>query len=859
MKRIISLLLALSVVFGTAVSFAAESDETKKNVSAEAYLLEKLEVLPYAADEENEPIMITRAEFCYMTAKLMGAAEITQTPNNPFDDVTPDTDYADYILYLHDEGIVSGTGSGFSPNDSISMPAALKILLDILGYGYAANSMGGYPNGYIRVAGDIDLTDGIKSYSELSRADCTKLLYNALTTDYEDIIFGTTYAPALSDNSNILGKTFNLEERKGRMTANTKTALTKVKKNSLLTVTIDGTDYRVDSREYDELLGCKVKYYADMDTDELIYMTPVDNCQILNVNLDDVSDKDNRTGYVKYYTDSRRLKSITVSPEADYIVNGAADPDFKLSDMTESMGSVTFIDYDNDNKYDVVSYKHFYNFVVESYSPVSGILRGKNNRELDFSDDSDVVFCTITDAEGKEVALTELNEYDVLSVYCDAGRNYYEIYHSNDIAAGTTKSMKYDDGWCNIVMDEKLYRIYPDETDVDTSIINVGDDCIFYLDYLGRIAYIDIKTLTDYLYGFITDAPKEDEENETCFVKLMTQNANLVKYKVAKKPALNGKRASDDGTRYEPMNIMKNPVFYKNGEFLPQIIKYKLNKNGEITDIHTADAADSEIKLGASLTGVNSRWMTNQKAFYFRYPLADNAVIFKVPDIVNGSVDTNKIDVLSVSELVGSRRYEGTKVYDCNEVNEAMAAVIPANAIEVSGNNIFVVQRRIEMIDENDEHTVLLTGWTQGIKTEYMVSPDAADALATAKTLKIGDVIGAITNTSGKIVGIEVFLKAASASAYVNNETNRASTPYQTCGYVIAKDGNKVKVKLNGIDDDVYVLSDTTNVYMADLSEKTVVKAERSDIVPQKASNVQAYTFYKFYNDRVYDVVIIKK
>lgn len=170
MKKIILLLVAF-LIFATPVLCYAGEIENLKAIDA----------LPMGFTEENLGESVTRAEFSYMTAKLINCGEILPV-NTRFADVTEENVYSGYIEYLAGAGVLSGTqGANFNPDAPADINMVNKILVCALGYGSLAESMGGYPNGYNIIAQELGLHKNI--YADggyITKSSASVIIENAL-------------------------------------------------------------------------------------------------------------------------------------------------------------------------------------------------------------------------------------------------------------------------------------------------------------------------------------------------------------------------------------------------------------------------------------------------------------------------------------------------------------------------------------------------------------------------------------------------------------------------------------------------------------------------------------------------------
>lgn len=82
-------------------------------------------------------------------------------------------------------GIVGGYGNGkFGPSDPVTFEQAVTMVVRAIGENDKATFYGGYPNGYLRVADENNLLNGIQAVQGqgLSRGAVATLLYNYYIT-----------------------------------------------------------------------------------------------------------------------------------------------------------------------------------------------------------------------------------------------------------------------------------------------------------------------------------------------------------------------------------------------------------------------------------------------------------------------------------------------------------------------------------------------------------------------------------------------------------------------------------------------------------------------------------------------------
>lgn len=175
MKRLIAVIISVLTLISSNIVFADTIGD-----------LRAIKALPTGFDGTTEEY-ITRAEFAYMTTKILSREE--RAPQETiFADVTSENEYSGYIDYLADMGIVSGVdGAMFNPDAHIDTNAANKILVNALGYTDIAERFGGYPEGYNKLAWDLSLYDDVaSSYGKLTKVNAAQIIHNALLADVRD-------------------------------------------------------------------------------------------------------------------------------------------------------------------------------------------------------------------------------------------------------------------------------------------------------------------------------------------------------------------------------------------------------------------------------------------------------------------------------------------------------------------------------------------------------------------------------------------------------------------------------------------------------------------------------------------------
>lgn len=186
MRRKIQCLLVGLLVSGFLIypAFAESSfpdvDEYSEYADAIAYVNETGIMVGDNKGNFNPNKSVSRAEMATLICRMLGEAERLQISSD-FSDV-PANHWANiYVSKAAKLGIVNGYGNGkFGPDDSVTYEQAVTMVVRGIGYNADAEDMGGYPDGFLNLAGELGLLEGISAETgeAVSRADIAILLYN---------------------------------------------------------------------------------------------------------------------------------------------------------------------------------------------------------------------------------------------------------------------------------------------------------------------------------------------------------------------------------------------------------------------------------------------------------------------------------------------------------------------------------------------------------------------------------------------------------------------------------------------------------------------------------------------------------
>lgn len=846
-KRILSGAIASSALLSLipSVSAAIPADVKGTRYEEPVQILSALKIM--IGDENGEFRLddtIIRSEFTKMAVHALGLEDAAQSAKGEtiFDDVSTEHWANGYINLAVSQGIIEGYGDGtFKPNAPITYAEAMTIMVQATGYKVSAEDKGGYPQGYIKVANANGLTKNVQGSSseEISRGNVAYLTTNALESKLmEQTGFGSTASFEVTDKT-LLKDYLKVTKDSGQITAVENTSLngsSDLGKNQIkIGDKVFETAYNMNN-----LLGYNVDYYVKEyknGSNELILAMPIKNKNnelAINADLFSKLTTKNSNTAIEYYSDSSSSKASTaeIDKNAVLIYNGKyEDMDTSLLDMSDKSGSITLLDTNKDGKYDIVFVKSYENIVVDSVS--SNKIKDKySNTTLKLDDSVDY---RITKGL-EEVEISDLNEYDVLSVAASLDKKLYDISVTSKSVEGKV-SGKDSSGY---LINGERYKVAANYTNT----ISVGMEGTFYLDIDGKIAAADTSMTLSSNYGYLMRAYYSNNTDTASF-KMFTMEGNEVTFDGNDKIKFNG-------TRNVKANEVVNTINGENGSTPAQLVTYTVNSDNKITAINTA--------VDNSSTGA-----VNSESFTLNYSLNDAEYSKSLSKLGNVRINSETVvfDVsgsnfaVKNSDMFEDGQVYNAMVYDMADNYTAKAVVVTKTQLSASSDApIAVVKEIMTAANSDDEQTDMLVALVDG--KEVSVYAENENVLVKGDNkLEEGDVIQYKTNSDDEIVSVRVLLD-------INNKDNEAianpdkdlETVY---GKVTKKFSNSINVTVNDGSATNYVIPSEVTVYSVDTTNS------KSKVHSASVSDIQIYdeeennrVFLKIYDDVVEEIVIIK-
>lgn len=857
-KKLTSFILSAVMMLGFgATSFATVAPDAQDSKYKEAIeLLGALEIM--VGDAETGAFRpedtIKRSEFAKVAVTSMGMENLADSFNYPtqFPDVVENHWANGYINVAANQGIVIGDDEGnFRPDDTITYAEAVTVLVRLIGHTPAAEKKGGFPQGYITVASQTGITKSAVAANDsaVKRGMVAQLTANALVTDkMEQTNFGSDESYQVVDET-LLEDELQTTIVYDQITAVGTSSLTGSSALKNNEVKIGSEVYEVADKalaQTRKLLGFNVEAYIKEDShgDKTLILAREQKGKnsSMKIAADDIESVTEGTQVkVEYWIDKENDKEpeeALIAGDAKYLYNGQAIS-FDVEELQPTAGSLTLLDRNRDDVYDVVFIEEYENYVVEEVIASSNRVTdkyGKTSLVLD-PDDESVKF-VITRA-GQEITIKDLAEWDVLSVAKSKDASIVIIEVSSEKVTGKVTEKHGD----KFVIDGKEYGVsanYPNE-------VKLNDEGTFYLDKDGNIAAVDATSALSSNYAYFTGAEITTGFDKRLSIKVFDKNGQIKVIESTEKIRVNG---TPNKTPQEALDVLK-----VDGVVTPALITYELNSDGELTQLNTAEDKTSggilKDKFTLNAQGTLKYRETAKKLG--SYNVDENTIVFDIPA---GETDAKKYAIADYKLFEDNTDYD-VAVYDVAEDYTA-GVIIVTNSTGIANleASAAIVEKISVSLNEDDERVEKLYAFVDGERKTFTTSEEGVLVNGDGAQLKAGDIIQMKTNAKGEIESIRVLFEIDDKATEVKTEV--AEDLVTVYGKVVKKFTNSINVTVNGGAVENYS-TQGARVYEVNSSKTTnpVKVAEAGDITQYDDLDVSR-VFIRIYKDTVKEIIIVR-
>lgn len=759
----------------------------------------------------NESGNITRGEFAQMMANLCGYGMVSAdyTSRSEFSDVRVGTPLCGSLNYLSIRKVVVGSGGGlFKADDNITLEQAASMFGRMLGYEAAYNQIGKtdpvtniassgiIPGGALGKGGTIDWKTAVTMiYNSLDAKMITES-YSAANPSY-----------SVDKDATPLSYYLKCSKSRGVITANSVTSLDVSDGAGSHSVVIDGYSYDAGDTDIEAYIGHKVEfYYCDPLSDgDYTIKAFTSKSKTVTIQSEDMERYENHQ--LEYSKDGSGKYYVKLSNIADFLFNGVAYPDIAEEEIIIDNGYITFIDNDDDNRYDVAYITSYESYVVNNVSGADGqiYVRGKTDA-IDLQDDN-LERLEIYDEDMAGAVISDIQIDDVITVAKDKLSKTMTIYLSRKTVKGSITSKSEDELEINYIP----YK-YNKSFEKRLAPLSGSTEREFLLDFRGRVTDLKDKVNRAMQYGCYVRAYYLDETMDGDIeMKIFTDEGVFERYILAEKLIV-------DGSRLKPDDLLKDSRFIienENSRYNIRLIKYKLNGEGQIstivTDSSTGNSSLEESLTPLDLSGVS--YKAGPKYFTKKAYMTSETLLFKIPALTSTSFEDEAYS-LNKFQLNDNMKYNNIYAYDVDDGGEAAAIVykvpyVVTNAVggsDIPGDEAAcVIVKSIKFGQNRDEEIVpIITYVEKGVERtcaartdetvmkqvyneEGVVIPDKF------KYVSKGDIVKLSIDDTGEISGMTVCLDSdrTDSKIYTTNSGEICGFDY---GIVYSKGNSGIRM-----------------------------------------------------------------
>ncbi len=696
MKKILIFLLTAMLVLQS-VCTAPAVFAASGTVPGSEELLDTLNMFDSSIYDEG---IITRAELAAAVSGIMSSAGIdTHADAYILADVGETDDYAEDICKLISCGYMTAENIDgkyyFKPSETVMYVDAVKVMLCLLGYGDYIENFGGYPEGCIKVADDIDLispSDDI--YGALTADGFKKLVFKMMCTQTVHYIPSVPRGSVKESGKTFMENYLNIYYVDGILEA---TSLLDIHGRAPLKLNeIKINDVKYTSSLFDDnykYLGSYIRAFVKDNLqpgvlDEVISMSILEkkNNSIL------ISDPEKLSGglsKLKVAGEGRRSTSYDIDPGANIFHN------FKYLGHLETIGEtseevkeilsrfgthgsfeILMNDIDNDGSYDFLWIRDFTDIAVRSFKFDDCKIITDEYESYEMSTAyKNYAFVTLDENSGI-FNLKNLNKNSVVSIIYD-GNNTGDIsravlYISKKKATGAITEVSDDTVTVNNEQ-YKISRAYAEKNKKDEKNypkLKIGFESTFLINRFGEIVSIDGSGALSEgeSYGFLTRVSKGDGIGDEVYAEMYTKSGDKTVYEFADKCTVNGVKIALPDLFKTLYNDYKKD--FENSKLITvySLVKYTVS-GGKITKIEIAVDSETPERLYPEITidSANSAQVDmvyKYTTFGKRVGVSDSTVTFNVPTLETYKDSLDDINAVLVNPTFNgdcSLGYEGVR------------------------------------------------------------------------------------------------------------------------------------------------------------------------------------------------------
>ena len=610
-------------------------------------VLSEIDVITLDDEQEfDAEVTVSRAKFSEYVGKAIQV--YPSFSMQYFVDVPAEHEQAGYINILADCGIISlNDAKMFEPDRPIKYSEACKMLLCAMGYGDYASTVGEPMWNWITVASKADIAISVANQDAITSAETVELIFNAMSKPLmvSNLDGKSMY---IEDNTNLFAEYHDIYFDTGVVEATYGAYLERYQMPMEGNVIISGKDFetQLDLRH---LLGVQSEYvyrWDDANDEGYVFYAEIrDEDDILKISSELLDDYDESTNTFYYLQnkDASKTKRQSVEKNFQIVYNGVPYSGTVTTAVSGFLdktrrGEITLADSDRNGNFDVLIIKNYEIFPIGTIDTINeNIYGGFEKTTINYSA-YDVV--KLFDSKGIEKEMSDYSDAVLNIARSENGENL-EVVICDETTEITIKSLQSDrnevedQNGQSYVVDKRVMEQYAPTLMAYKSIKA-------YFDMFGYIVRIEAGATDDYLVGYLIKGKSYEEDFGDIAVQFMvyTRDRKIEKYNFAEKVKIDGNSYKMNKNPDAALNALPKVSSYDVDGGLrytisPQIIRYKLNEEKQITALDTTNLNTEREDKNNSLVQrhKNAALLNSNRVGLDTYWSTAETVIFKIPTL----------------------------------------------------------------------------------------------------------------------------------------------------------------------------------------------------------------------------------
>ena len=433
----------------------------------------------------------------------------------------------------------------------------------------------------------------------------------------------------------------------------------------------------VNSKDGDvyNILGRRVDYWYredSEDADELVFLYDSDSNKVLTITADNYDSMDGSN--IQYYADSKKRRVNVYN--STLIYNGKVrNFDSALFDDFFA-GTITLVDNNNDSSYDVMLFDKYEYYVVQLTDMVEETITDEYARpKISLKDRTKKM---IENEDGTPAEFSDIRSGDLLRIVrpSEEDADFIKVTVLKNQVTGTVQTVSDDTHSGSVKLNDFQYDISPtSKIFINNGYITkltAGASVTILLDGNKAVTWRTEKS-DALITGYIIKGAIKEGFTKTAEFRILTEYGEIEEFTCDEKIRLNSEsRVPTTSTNF------RNAFFDDSGKIKQQLVRYKINGKGLISELETAEEyvsgqtvleKDKLVKITDSMNGLFLRrgltvfhsggsgdgW-SNISSTSVQYSINSGAKFFVIPE-VGGRYenDDSFYKVLTANDLIDYR------------------------------------------------------------------------------------------------------------------------------------------------------------------------------------------------------------